>query len=118
MNFLDALNAHVLWKLRLQRYLDGTSEENLDPEHICQDNQCMLGRWIYGNKERYLKSSVFEDVRGRHAEFHNIAAEIVRLINANRKQEAGELLRGDYSKLSHRLQTLIRNLARDLNFEA
>lgn len=118
MNFLDAINAHVMWKLRLQRYLDGESEENLDPDHICKDNQCVLGKWIYGNMGRYEKSPVFVDVREKHAEFHLTAAEIVRLINANQKQDAERLLRGDYSKLSRRLQSLIRHLARDLNFES
>lgn len=118
MNFLDAINAHVMWKLRLQRYLDGQSDENLDPDHICKDNQCILGKWIYGNMDRYAKSAVFVDVRGKHAEFHQIAAEIVRLINTNQKRDAEALLRGDYSQLSRNLQGLIRQLARDLDFEA
>jgi hypothetical protein len=118
MNFLDALNAHVMWKLRLQRYLDGTSEEKLDPEHICKDDQCILGKWIYSNMDRYVKSPVFMDVRGKHAEFHRIAAKIVSLINTNRKGEAETLLRGDYSKHSQRLQALIRSMARDLKFES
>lgn len=118
MNFLDAINAHVMWKLRLQRYLDGTSDENLNPDLICKDNLCILGKWIYGNQDRYTKSSVFEDVRGQHAEFHKLAAQIVTLIHEKRQKEAGELLRGDYSHLSHHLQSLIRRLARDLNFES
>lgn len=118
MNFLDAINAHVMWKLRLQRFLDGTSEENLDPEHICKDNQCVLGKWIYSNEDRYTTSPAFEDVRGKHAEFHVMAAEIVTLIKADQKEEAGEMLRGDYSRLSQRLLARIRQLARDLNFNA
>lgn len=117
MNFLDAINAHVMWKQRLQRYLDGTSDENLDPEHICQDNQCVLGKWIYGNMDRYNGSPIFSDVHGKHAEFHEIASKIVRLINTNHKRDAEVLLRGDYSQLSHRLQALIRRLAREYNFE-
>jgi hypothetical protein len=107
-----------MWKLRLQRYLDGTSDENLDPEHICQDNQCVLGKWIYGNQERYAKSAIFEEVRGKHAEFHKTAAQIVRLINEDHKQQAGALLGGEYSHLSHNLQAMIRRLARDLDYEA
>lgn len=118
MNFLDAINAHVMWKLRLQRYLEGTSDENLDPDHICQDNQCILGKWIYGNQDRYNKSPVFADVQGRHAEFHIMAANIVQLVNKDQKQEAGEMLRGDYSKLSQRLLAKIRQLARDLDYDA
>lgn len=118
MNFLDAINAHVMWKQRLLKYLDGTSTEDLNPDQITKDNLCMLGKWIYGNEDRYIKSPVFEDVRGKHAEFHQTAAQIVRLVNESRTKEAGELLHGDYSHLSHNLQALIRKLARDLNFEA
>jgi hypothetical protein len=118
MNFLDAINAHVAWKLRLQRYLDGSSEEYLEPEHVCKDDQCMLGKWIYGNEDRYITSEAFDDVRGKHAEFHKMAAEIVRLVNTEHKKEASEKLRGDYSQLSYRLVALIRQLARDLNFQA
>ena len=114
MNFLDAINAHVMWKQRLLRYLEGTSEENLDPDHICKDNQCALGKWIYGNKDRFGKSPLFEEVRGKHAEFHQTAAQIIRLANEERKTEAENLLHGDYSHLSHNLQARIRKLARDV----
>ena len=34
---MDAINAHVYWKIRLEKYVNGTSEENLDPEVICRD---------------------------------------------------------------------------------
>lgn len=118
MNFLDAINAHVMWKVRLQKYLNGTSEENLDPEHICKDNQCPLGKWIYGNSERYNKSPIFEEVRTKHAEFHITASKIVQLVNTDRKTEAEEILHGDYTELSRRLQTHIRSMARDLNFQS
>jgi len=115
MNFLEAINAHVAWKLRLQRYLEGTSEENLDPSHICKDNQCVLGKWIYGNESRFSQSTVFHEVKGKHAEFHQLAAGIVQLINDNRKQEASATLQGDYARLSQYLIKQIRTMARDLN---
>lgn len=116
MNFLDAINAHVMWKLKLQRYLEADGEKHLDPEVICMDNQCKLGKWIYGNIERYEKSVSFTDVREKHIEFHITTAEIVRLINNNQQQEAEDLLRTDYSQLSHCLQTHIRTLARDMKY--
>lgn len=114
MNFLDAINAHIMWKLRLQRYLDGNDEKHLDPEVVCMDNQCKLGKWIYGNIDRYEESPAFADVREKHIEFHLTTAEIVRLINNNQRQEAEALLRTDYPQLSHCLQTHIRTLARDM----
>lgn len=55
INVMDAINAHVLWKIRLEKYMDGTSEEKLDAKVICQDNQCKLGKWIYGQAIDYFE---------------------------------------------------------------
>jgi len=43
MNFFDAINAHIAWKLKLQKYIDGISEDKLNPDIVCQDNQCKIG---------------------------------------------------------------------------
>ncbi len=39
INMLDAINAHVTWKVRLQNYLNGSSTEELDATAICRDDQ-------------------------------------------------------------------------------
>ena len=45
---MEAINAHIHWKIRLEKYLDGTSEEKLDPKLVSRDDQCKLGKWIHG----------------------------------------------------------------------
>ncbi len=47
-NFMNAIEAHVRWKVRLEAYINGTNEEELDADVVCRDDQCMLGQWIYG----------------------------------------------------------------------
>ncbi|HEB59248.1 MAG TPA: chemotaxis protein [Gammaproteobacteria bacterium] len=118
MNFLDALNAHVMWKQRLKSYVAGTSEEELDPEHICLDNQCVLGKWLYGHRDALERSELFEKVRSMHATFHESAADIVRLTQKGKAREAERLLNGGYADISHQLQGLIRKLAREHQYEA
>ncbi len=117
MNFLDALNAHIMWKQRLKSYVAGTSDEQLDPEVICLDNQCLLGKWIYGNQDTLSHSELFEKVRRMHATFHESAADIVRLTQKGKANEAQRLLTGGYADISHQLQGLILKLAREHDYQ-
>ncbi len=118
MNFLDAINAHVMWKLRLKSYVAGTSDEELDPDRICRDDQCVLGKWLYGNRDTLGRTPLFEQVRTMHATFHQSAADIVRLTQKGRTDEAMRLLNGGYADISHQLQRLIRQLAREHDYQA
>jgi hypothetical protein len=118
MNFLDAINAHIMWKLRLTSYIDGTSTETLDPNKIKKDDQCMLGKWIYNNKERMdKKTGTFEDVRIAHGYFHQTAAEIVQKMHEDDKERAVELLNGKYATISYNLQKKIRKLAKECDYQ-
>lgn len=113
MNFLDAMNAHVLWKQRLTRYLEGRSDERLEPGIVTQDHLCDLGRWIYDNGGRYCASPIFIDVQNEHIRFHEMAARIIRLVDEGLPDQARQLLEGEYAHLSQHLQVLIRRLAHD-----
>jgi hypothetical protein len=54
INISECIDAHMKWKGRLQNYVDGTSKEQLDPMIICRDDQCALGKWIYGPALQYF----------------------------------------------------------------
>lgn len=54
IKMMDAIQAHVKWKMRLQDYMNGTSEEKLDPIVICRDDQCTMGKWIHGAALRHF----------------------------------------------------------------
>ena len=98
--FYHAVEAHIKWKIRLQKHLDGTSEEKLNPEVICLDNQCTLGQWIYGDGQQYQKMEGFEELRNIHANFHKCASEVIRKTDAGDKPQAEAMFRNDYSLLS------------------
>lgn len=115
MDWMGIINAHVMWKLRLQKLLDGTSEEKLDPAVIGLDNRCALGQWIYGDGQAYRDADTFEEVRLMHADFHRFAAEVVSLHQAGKTEEATELLSGNYAKLSERLKRRILGLSQQVN---
>ena len=73
----DAVQAHINWKLRLQNYLNGKSDETLDPMVICRDDQCVLGKWIHGPALRHFEGdATFHQLCADHAEFHVFAGQV------------------------------------------
>lgn len=117
--FYNAVEAHIKWKIRLQKHLDGTSEEKLNPDVICLDNQCTLGQWIYGDGQDYKNMEGFEELRITHAHFHRCASEVVRKADTGEQSEAEKIFRDDYAILSKnitrmlvKMNTIMRNWRR------
>ena len=78
INIYDAVIAHKAWKKRLFEYLEGTSNEDLQPGKICVDYLCALGKWIHSDgKMRFGEQPVFLKLMEEHAKFHVHAAKVV-----------------------------------------
>ena len=117
LNFMTAIEAHTKWKGRLESYIDGTSDEDLKVEVICRDDQCPLGKWIYGTGgERFGTIETFGEMKGQHALFHQCAGRIVETAQAGKKDEARRLLQyGDYVRASEQVKRLLAKLYVRLN---
>lgn len=107
LDFVAAIEAHRKWKTRLSAYIDRTSTETLDPALICQDDKCVLGKWIYGEGKTFCgHMATFHRLKADHAEFHINAGEVVTLYNRGKLEEAkAHLLEGPYYKYSMAVQT-------------
>jgi hypothetical protein len=105
INIMEAINAHIHWKIRLEKYLDGTSEEKLDPKLICRDDQCKLGKWIHGPALKYFHDDdqTLHHLRDVHALFHVAAASIVTSVQANDLAAAEALMDGEYTHASRKV---------------
>jgi len=116
IDFMAAIEAHVRWKVRLENYIDGTTTEKLDVEVIGMDNQCPLGKWIYGiGGDKYNANLLFQEIRGIHADFHKCSAGIMRQSDAGDKEGAIEALhRGEHFKLSQRIKAKLARLHMEL----
>ena len=118
LNIMDAINAHVLWKIRLEKYINGTSEEKLDPKVICLDNQCKLGKWIYGSALEHLQGDESLDyLRDEHGKFHVFAGRIVENVQANNKAAAAALMEGDYKFTSRKVIFALTELGKHLKMK-
>lgn len=112
LNFKSAVDAHMRWKVRLESYINGTSEEDLQVDVICRDDQCPLGKWIYGEGgNRFGFTETFYEMRVHHAHFHTCAGNVLRAAQAGDKPQALQLLHhGDYLRASERVKMLLARL--------
>jgi methyl-accepting chemotaxis protein len=110
-DFDSAISAHIDWKMKLSKYLE-KPDGSLDHRKVCLDNACVLGKWLYGDGQKFreLDQSLFDAVKMSHAEFHETAGSIVELINSGRLREATQELgpTGPYMEVSNKTVELIR----------
>jgi len=74
-----ALVAHGAWKVRLAQAIEtGGSEFRADV--VARDNECVLGKWLYGELPPALKRAPdYATVLKLHADFHRAAADVLVL---------------------------------------
>lgn len=118
INISDAIAAHMKWKGRLQSYLDGTSEEKLDPMVVCRDDQCVLGKWIHGAALNYFHNDDgFHKLRLDHANFHFVAGNVVKKVQDEDRDGADALMKNEYAHASRDVIHDLTELNKHLNGE-
>ncbi len=117
IDFFTAIEAHVRWKIRLESYIAGSSEETLDAEVVGRDDQCALGKWIHSaGKERFGNHPKFPELRDIHARFHQCAGDVIRACDRGELDKAREsLAKGDYARYSQRVKAELARLALELD---
>jgi hypothetical protein len=92
----------------LREYIYGAGE--MDPETVARDDDCEIGRWLYGEGSKYRRLREYRHARDVHAAFHRRAAEVVAMAEGGRRLEAAaELAPGG------ELRTLSAALVRAFN---
>ena len=110
-----AIAAHERWKQRLLDYVNAQSDEVLQPEVVCMDDRCDLGKWLYGaGGKRLGQYPAFSVLVARHQYFHAQASNVVILTQQQRKDEAMKLIDGKYSYASKQVVLLLKELKRGL----
>jgi methyl-accepting chemotaxis protein len=107
--FDAAIGAHTKWKSRLRMCI---VNKNKCPDSAVagQDNACELGKWIYGEGQRFSDDDEFQQLRQHHADFHSCAATIINSAQQGRKREAESMLDGEYGKISTRVISILNHL--------
>ena len=111
----NAIAAHENWKQRLLNYMNGQSNEKLQPDIVCMDDCCDLGKWLYGvGGQRLGQYPAFSVLVARHKYFHIQASSIIALTQGQRQDEAMKLMEGQYAYASKQVVLLLKQLKRGL----
>ncbi len=112
---MAALIAHTAWKQRLDQAIDAGIIDP-PPSVIALDNQCVFGKWLYGETiPDFVKQlPEYQEVKNIHAQFHKLTSEIAMLAVTGEKAKAKLALAEEsaYAKLSDKLRSSLLSLAR------
>lgn len=117
---IDTVSAsHQALRGRLQALLDGPPDADLDPrlqpEVLCLDYRCPLGRWLHGaGREALGPSPAFDLLLARHQYFHAQAAAVVAYHHSGEPGKAQYTLDGTYRRSSTQVVLLLDEFKRQL----
>lgn len=98
-----ALGAHATWKALLREAIE-TGSSGFSVDRVAAENGCEFGKWLLvGDLPENAKSHPrFASVCRLHAEFHKVAANVLKLALDKKKNEALQQLssNGVYTRLS------------------
>jgi methyl-accepting chemotaxis protein len=107
MNFFDdAVTAHIAWKGRLRRLVDGEGPLP-DPAVVADDHRCELGRWIFGQGHVYAGLPAYGELCDVHARFHRCAAAVVDAIAHGDMDRADSMIQPDADFAETSAETVI-----------
>ncbi|MEI6035844.1 MAG: methyl-accepting chemotaxis protein [Verrucomicrobiae bacterium] len=99
-----AIAAHSLWKQRLQQAAETGASEFI-PDNVCRNNLCDFGKWLQALPAEARASKHFTEVDALHAQFHQLAGQILKLAVGNQGHAAKAALapNAELGRLSSRL---------------
>ncbi|HJV53838.1 MAG TPA: methyl-accepting chemotaxis protein [Noviherbaspirillum sp.] len=84
------IDAHRQWKGKLRDAID--HRDKVDVATLTRDDCCALGKWIYGDGQRFQQRRTFAALVAKHAHFHEAAGQVGKLINQGHVRQAREAL--------------------------
>jgi hypothetical protein len=118
LDFYSAIATHQRWKNRLKDVVRGQSQEALDPAVVGRCDACALGQWLDAQQsDLRVSPELMTRLNEEHAQFHKLAAEVIRLSDQGLHQQALDALRTDapYNRCSHRVTKLLSQIYFELS---
>jgi len=111
LGFDAAAEAHRKWKRQLRNARTGG--EGLDPDPVCREDPCALGRWLYADgRQRWGKRPGFTERVDGHKASHQAACEIVKPIHTRQNQEAARRMDNPQGEFNRRSRAVVSELNR------
>lgn len=110
MSFDDAMAAHIVWKLRLTRFIDGSGAGNFDTGAVGKSDLCELGKWMLDEGAKYQAVPAFASLQKSHTEFHSCSAEVIRKVESGDRAGARAVISGPFEAASRGVVRAIAEL--------
>jgi methyl-accepting chemotaxis protein len=108
-NFDQMLLAHSRWKAKLKAAIE--QREAFDARIAGKDDQCEMGKWIYGEGNKYAARALFLDLKAKHAKFHACVANVLVQIRSSSPAKALELIDPQHSEYGRASSDCINAIA-------
>jgi len=76
IDFADAKIKHNAWNAKLEQFLIG-QDTSLDAESARKPNVCPLGKWIYGDGQKFNNLPSMQQLESLHSEFHSTIGRVI-----------------------------------------
>lgn len=92
--------AHKIFAFKLERLVDGSGDDECDPETAADHAACDLGKWLVAHAAELAHLPHFAQLDRSHRRFHEIAGEMIRLFRAGDVAGARNLEQTDFKEVS------------------
>lgn len=111
ISFAEAIAGHQAWRQCVIDSALGKSETPMSCLQVCDESGCPLGRWIAGaGQRRYGDLHSFAELKEQHSRFHQCACEIIELAVTHRRDDARQLIEGEFLRISSEIVARMRHL--------
>lgn len=110
MSFDDAMASHIMWKLRLMKFIDGAGTADFDRTTVGRTELCDLGKWMSDEGEQYRAIPAYENLLKQHADFHCRAAEVISKVESGDAAAARAVVNGPFEAASRGVINAIAEL--------
>lgn len=109
LHLQDAVLEHAAWWTAFEALLrsEGNavaapSKRSLEHPAVARDDQCAIGRWLYGDGAQFSDLAAFQMVKNLHKELHDLSG-MALLAKSEGSLELVVALIGDIHKIRHDL---------------
>jgi Chemoreceptor zinc-binding domain len=97
-----AISKHAMWKMHLRTAID-TGKSESTPDRVGSDNLCDFGTWLHALPDEERNSAEWIKVQTLHAEFHGLAAKVLKMALDGNREEANAALASGFKTASAKL---------------
>ncbi len=88
LNLMDAKMAHLAWRSRLRKFLDG--QGSLSLAEATDHHSCAFGKWYYSDGQNWMHIPAMQEIEPPHAELHKLIKKIIQMKSDRKFTEAEE----------------------------